>query len=115
VTVPQEVADIPWRSPWSPAASPQCEARLAREVGPRHVLSGRPVIAVGRRMDSDDVLFYLPSGPAMLAVVHLTWGRRTPEPDPRFPYTDLYQSVSQWIERRMIPDATEFSQGEGPA
>ena len=115
MTVPQEVADIAWRSPWSPVASPQFEARLVREIGHRHVLFGRPVIAVGRRMDTDDVLFYLPSGPAMLAVVHLTWSTRTPEPDPRFPCTDLYQSVSQWIEQRMIPDGDELPEGEGPA
>ena len=113
--VPREVADIPWRSPWSPVASPQFEARLAKEVGPQHVLSGRPVIAVGRRLDTDDVLFYLPTGPAMLAVVHLTWSTRTPEPDARFPYTNLYQSVSQWIEERLIPDGNEVSEGEGPA
>ena len=115
MTVPQEIADIPWRSPWSPVASPQFEARLAKEVGPHHVLSERPVIAVGRRIDTDDVLFYLPSGPAALAVVHLTWSTETPEPDSRFPFTHLYQSVSQWIEQCMIPDGNEFSQGDGPA
>ena len=71
--VPQDVAAIPWRSPWVPAASPQFEARLAKEVGPGHVLSGRPVIAIGRRLDTDDVMFYLPNGPTMLAVVHLTY------------------------------------------
>ena len=115
MTVPQEVADIPWRSPWSPVAAPQFAARLATEAGPRHVLSGRPVIAVGRRMDTDDVLFYLPKGPAMLAVVHLTWSTRTPEPDPRFPFTDLYESVAHWIEQRMTPDGDEISPGEDSA
>ena len=90
------------------------QERLAKEAGPGHVLSGRPVIAVGRRMDSDDVLFFLPGGPAMLAVVHLTWSTRTPEADPRFPHTDLYQSVAQWIEKRMIPDGNEFLEGAGP-
>ena len=52
--VPQDVADIPWHSPWVPVASPQLEGRLATEIGPGHVLSGRPVIAIGRRLDTDD-------------------------------------------------------------
>jgi len=115
VGVPQDVVDIPWRSPWVPVAPPQSEARVIKECGPRHVLSGRKALAIGRRLDTDDVMFYLPDGPAMLAVVHLTYSTRTPEPDPRFPYTDLYQSVPEWIEQRMIPDSNELSPGEGPA
>ena len=111
MTVPKDVPDIPWRSPWAPIPSPQFEARLAKEVGREHVLHGRQAIAIGRRHDNDDVLFYLPDGPAMLAVVHLTWSTRTPEPDARLPWTDLYQSVQEWIEQRMIPDAVEWEGG----
>jgi hypothetical protein len=34
-------------------------------------------VAVARRVDQDDVLFWLPAGPTLLAVVHLTYsGRR---------------------------------------
>ena len=115
VKLPQDVTDIVWRAPWAPVTSPQFEARLATEAGPRHVLFDRQVIAIGRRVDTDDVLFYLPKGPAMLAVVHLTFSPRTPEPDPRFPYTDLYHSVREWIDQRMIPDGHEFMHGDGPA
>lgn len=113
MTIPQDVADILWRAPWTSVASPQFEARLAKEVGPRHVLHGCKVIAVGHRQDTDDVLFYLPNGPARLAVVHLTYSPRTPEPDPRFPYTDLYHSVREWTEQRMIPDSQESVNGDG--
>jgi hypothetical protein len=80
-------------------------------VDRKHVLYGRQAIAVGRRYDNDDVLFYLPDGPAMLAVVHLTWSTQTPEPDARIPWTDLYQSVQEWIDQRMIPDAEERERG----
>jgi len=111
VNVPREVAEIPWREPWAGIPSPQFEERLAREVGKKHVLYGRQAIAVGRRYDNDDVLFYLPDGPAMLAVVHLTWSTQTPEPDARLPWTDLYQSVPEWIDQRMMPDAEERERG----
>ena len=109
MTVPGDVSEIPWREPWAPIPSPQFEERLAKEAGRKHVLYKRRVVAVGRRQDNDDVLFYLPDGPAVLAVVHLTWSTRTPEPDSRFPWTDLYQSVQEWIDQRMIPDAEEWT------
>jgi hypothetical protein len=111
VTLPREIAEIPWRKPWASIPSPQFEERLAKEVGRQHVLYRRRAIAIGRRYDNDDVLFFLPDGPAMLAVVHLTWSSRTPEPDARVPWTDLYQSVQEWIDRRMIPDAEERAGG----
>lgn len=109
VTLPPEVVEIPWREPWASIPSPQFEGRLAKEAGRKHVLYGRRAVAIGRRYDTDDVLYYLPDGPAMLAVVHLTWSRQTPEPDARFPWTDLYQSVQEWIDQRMIPDAEEWT------
>ena len=110
MTVPVELSNIPWRSPWVSAASPAFEARLRQEVGPAHVLYQRPALTIGRRLDSDDVLFYLPAGPALLAVVHLTYSARTPEPDARFPYTVLYASLRDWIDRCLTPDARETAQ-----
>ena len=59
-------------------------------------------------MDNDDVLFYLPEGPALLAVVHLTWSDRTPEKDTRLPWTTLYASVAEWIEKGLDRDAQEY-------
>jgi len=97
-TLAPEIAGIRWPPHWVPVETPQFEARLTNEVGPGHVLYGRPVRAIGRRLDTDDVLFYLPDGPTLLAVVRLTYSERTPEPDPRFPYTTLYASVEEWIE-----------------
>ena len=111
VTLPSEIGDIPWREPWAAVDSTQFQGTLAREAGRKHVLYGRRAIAIGRRHDTDDVLYYLPDGPAMLAVVHLTWSSQTPEPDARFPWTDLYQSVQDWVDQRMIPDARERESG----
>ena len=98
----QTLGDLKWLDPWRPTA-PGLEAELSREVGPGHVLAGRRAVAVGRRMDNDDVLFHPPDGPALLAVVHLTWtGQR--ERRPEWPQTELYHSVAEFAERRMEPD-----------
>jgi hypothetical protein len=113
VTVPKEIADLLWRKPWHPIESPQFEERLAKEVGRRHILYNRRAISVGRRYDMDDVVFYLPDGPGVLAVVHLSWSSKTPEPNPQTPWTDLYDSVQEFVDRRMIPDAEEVSQSGG--
>lgn len=105
MTLPAEFSSVPWRSPWVPVESPAFESRLAEEVGRKHVLHKKAAISVGRRLDNDDVLFYLPDGPALLAVVHLTWSSRTPEPDASFPYTVLYESLREWIDQCLTPDA----------
>lgn len=102
-----ELRELDWLDPWRPTP-PGLETELARELGPGHVLAGRRAVAVGRRMDNDDVLFYLPDGPALLAVVHLTWtGQRERTAD--WPHAELYQSVAEFAERRMRPD----HRGEG--
>lgn len=98
--------EVAWLGPWRPTApgldAPGLEAELAREVGPGHVLAGRPAVAVARRTDNDDVLFHLTDGPALLAVVHLTWtGQR--ERKPEWPHTVLYHSVAEFVERCMRP------------
>jgi hypothetical protein len=64
-------------------------------------------VAVGRRVDCDDVLFWLPEGPAALAVIHLTWiGKR--ERSPQFPWVTLYASVAEWLEQGMRADHAEY-------
>lgn len=95
---------IQWLHPWAPCEpGPGLEVELAREVGPGHVLAGRRTVSIGRRVDNDDVLFWLPDSPSPFAVVHLTWtGRR--EIKPEWPLTDLYASLESWIEQRMRPD-----------
>ena len=70
--VPAELRSLEWLPPWEPTDE-DFGVELAREVGPGHPLFDRPTVAVARRVDCDDVLFWLPAGPAALAVVHLTW------------------------------------------
>src|SRR5262245_54880147 len=88
---------VSWLPPWSPC-DPGLENELAREVGRGHPLAGVKAVAVARRVDTDDVLFHLPDGPAPLAVVRLTWtGRRETSPD--WPWTEFFASLEEWIER----------------
>jgi hypothetical protein len=106
-----DLTHVIWLEPWEPAPA-GLEAELAREVGRGHPLAGRSAVSVGRRVDCDDVLFFLPDGPQPFAVVHLTWsGRR--EASPGWPSTAFYSSAEDWAERRMKPDHLEYAGGEG--
>jgi hypothetical protein len=58
-------------------------------------------LAVGRREDKDDVLFFLFHHQPPLAVVHLTWQH---EDNAKWPRTSFYESVQDFIERRMKID-----------
>jgi hypothetical protein len=97
---------IEWREPWGPIPpNTGREIELQREMCAGHVLFGRSVIAVAARNDCDDVLFYLGESAPSFAVVHLTYRRET---QPEWPHTELFDSLSEWIQKRMIPDAEEF-------
>lgn len=105
--IPAEIRGIDWLPPWEPTEA-ELHLELEREAGVGHPLHRRRAVAVGRRIDQDDVLFWLPDGPAYLAVVHLTWtGKR--ERSPAWPFIVLYSSVEDWIVRGMRPDHTEYS------
>ena len=97
-----EIASITWLMPWQPA-DPGLELELAKEIGREHALYRRKAISVARRVDNDDVLFFLPENPAILAVVHLTWKGST-EVSAQWPITKFYFSVSDWVENCMQVD-----------
>ena len=78
---------------------------LEREVSAKHVLHGKPLEAIGRREDRDDVLFHYDEG---FAVVHLTYAGR--ETDPQFPWTNLYVSWSQFVNDRLEADVKDYEQ-----
>ncbi len=99
---------IDWLEPWFFSLS-ALEDELKREVIPGHVLFQVKALAVGRRRDTDDVLFLLPQHNPPLAVVHLTWHR---ERKADWPFTTFYTSLDDFIDRRMKPDHAEISTGE---
>jgi hypothetical protein len=97
-----DLAAVKWLEPWR-AVVPGLEVELRNETGAGHPLFGQKAISVGRRYDTDDVLFLLLEHPAALAVVHLTWTGR-PERNSGWPQTTFYSSLEDWIERCMKPD-----------
>jgi|GEM_PF-821676 hypothetical protein len=86
-----------WLDPWQATDnSSGLERELSLEVGPGHPLFRVPVVALGRRVDADDVLFALQDEAYALAWVHLTWSS-TQEQDSRWPSTKFFQSWEDWV------------------
>ena len=98
-----------WLAPWvwidDDEDRRHAAEELKRELTEGHVLYGRRVLPVARRVDQDDVLFFLPDSPQALAAVHLTYNG--PELDPRWPETELYDSIGKW-ETRMNEDHSDW-------
>lgn len=104
-----DASQIQWREPWHAIDrdyAAKAEAEIHREICRGHVLFGRSVVAVGYRQDCDDVLFYLGETAPSFAVVHLSYQRET---RPEWPSTTLYDTLTAWVEQRLIPDAEEFA------
>ena len=101
----------PWLEPWCPIESPQqaelLAERLRLEVAVGHVLYNVDVEPIGKRFDTDDVLFRLLDGTARVAEVHLTWTRHPPERPP-WPSTVLFPSFAEWLEVGMASDHEEW-------
>lgn len=97
-----------WLKPWGsvddlgPTYRTHFEAELRRELSPGHPLYGCPVAAVGKRGDTDDVLFQLLDGSGRVASVHLTYGRR-PE-SPPWPHCTVFASLEAWAAEEMEAD-----------
>src|SRR5690242_21561298 len=103
---PESFEHIPWQAPWRYVRIGEgtgYERELAAEAGNGHALHDARAIAVGVRVDRDDVLFLLPDAPKPLAVVHLTWAS-TQERNTKFPETTFYASLDDWLQRGMAAD-----------
>jgi hypothetical protein len=101
---------VEWREPWYPlsdqAARQRLELELKSELAIGHVLFGRSARAIASRQDCDDVLFKV-TEPPQLAVVHLSYASR-PDHLP-WPRTESFESMGDFIERRMNPDHADFT------
>lgn len=73
------------RSPWEELAEHTAislQKELHKELGPQHPLYGAAAVAVARRDDNDDVLFWI-GELEKYAVVHLTWSSTNIAPYPK--------------------------------
>jgi hypothetical protein len=108
-------AEIPpgfqWVIPWEPLkdSGDGFVKELHREMPPSHILHGVPVIAVGHRIDCDDVLFATSDPSKPFAVVHLAW--HGPETNSKEPWTALYESWQDWIDGCHLPDHEDYFDG----
>ena len=104
-----DTSQIQWIEPWHAISSDRAakmEVEIHREMCPEHLLFGRSVSAIGVRQDCDNVLFYLGESAPRFAVVHLTYRRET---NPKWPNTELFDTLAALIEQRLIPDAEDFA------
>ena len=64
--------------PWYAIPNPKhIENQLSSELPRKHILSGIRVTALAQRQDCDDFLFSLHDGTNRVAVVHLTFSRKS--------------------------------------
>ena len=112
---PENFEHIAWQSPWRFVRIGEgtgYERELAQEAGPGHPLHDARAIAVGVRVDQDEVLFLLPYMPKPLAVVHLTYPSGSGDASPeKVPHTVFYASLDDWLQRGMAADHTDYLSG----
>ena len=74
---------------------------INKELNENHVLYGKLLKPIARRIDNDDVLFEVQDEQIYYAVVHLTWTRKK-EADPRWPKIKIYSSIEDFYSRMII-------------
>lgn len=97
-----------WLEPWQPIEKDTDEqsslqSELQQELAKGHPLFGVKVEAIGRRLDTDDVLFALQDGTGRVAVVHLTWLSNPPDRPP-WPSTEFFGCIEDWWNDGMNKD-----------
>jgi hypothetical protein len=102
--------DIHWMAPWRAiqfdAEVPGVQRQLDMEITATHPLFGQGAVAVGRRIDNDDVVAILSDG--TYVNVHLVWGRSGGGPfADEFPSWLAYDSLEAF-EAAMANDAGNF-------
>ena len=100
---------IDWLEPWDSICTDPIyfEKELYNEIGRKHILYGKKVSAIGRRYDCDDILFQVSDSSFILAVVHLTYAKKT-EDSMQWPKTTTYKDLNTWINECMIPAHSEY-------
>ncbi len=118
---PDTFKTIPWQPPWRYVGIGEgggYERELMQEAASGHPLHNVRAIAVGVRVDQDDVLFLLPDLSKPLAVVHFASSSSSNENSDsaaKIPHTTFYSSLDDWLTRGMAADhAGQVSGGVDP-
>jgi hypothetical protein len=92
----KQVQSIEWRAPWEAVKDQSLVSELEKELGADHVLFGKKVTALGRRTDSDNVLFHVLGISKPFAVVHLTWNGR--ESSSKWPFAEFFNRIEDCFD-----------------
>lgn len=92
--------EITWKLPWRKiqfeAEIPGVQNQLEQEITDVHPLSGTSPIAIGRRVDCDDVLAKLSDG--SYANVHLVWGSGSGAFPEQYPSFTRFESLIAFVK-----------------
>jgi len=103
--------DIEWKLPWRAiqfeAEIPGVQKQLESEITNEHSLWGTKPIAIGRRVDCDDVLAKLNDG--TYASVHLVWGSGPGAFPEQYPTFIKYNSLKEFL-KEMELDAADYEE-----
>ncbi len=103
--------DITWKLPWRKiqyeAETPGVQNQLESEITDVHPLSGTAPIAIGRRVDCDDVLAKLNDG--SYANVHLVWGSGPGAFPEQYPSFTRHENLEAFISE-MEQDSLEYEE-----
>ena len=103
--------DIKWKLPWRAiqfeVEIPGVQKQLESEITNKHPLWGTKPIAVGRRVDCDDVLAKLNDG--AYASIHLVWGSGPGAFPDQYPTYTKYASLNVFLAE-MEQDAEDYEE-----
>lgn len=86
--------NLPWIEFESDIERQQILLELKREINTEHILFGRIVSPIAKRLDSDDYIFKISQD--SYALVHLTWSG-VQEKNNLFPYTELFSNIDEYL------------------
>lgn len=103
--------EILWRLPWRKiqfaAEISGVQNQLELEITDVHPLSGKAPVAIGRRVDCDDVLVKLKNG--SYANVHLVWGSGPDALPEHYPVFTSYETIDELIAA-MSQDSVDYGE-----
>lgn len=106
-------SEIKWKAPWRviqfAAEIPGVQKQLDNEITSKHPLYGKGAIAIGRRIDNDDVLAMLTDG--TFVNVHLVWGSGPGGFSEEYPSWFSYGTLAEFV-LAMEQDALEYGDYE---
>jgi len=85
----------PWKKVESDIEKQQIILELNKEINSTHVLNGKTVTPIAKRIDTDNIIFLISNG--LFALVHLTWSGKQ-ETDNNFPYTEFSSNIYELLD-----------------